>query len=127
MRSERMLVLFEPGRGGEATIDLARELAETRRVTVTVVGVAPQAASGSRCGNSALEFNAVVTEAVTKDLDGARERLGLIGAAYEVLVEGSAPSLEELAVAGEFDIVLLPARRGLIRPGGIRPPTSCGG
>jgi hypothetical protein len=119
MRSERMLVLFEPGRGGAATIDLARELAETRRLTLTVVGVAPQSASGSRCGNSALEFNTIVTESVAKDLEHARERLGPIGgaASYEVLVEGTEPSLEQFAEGGGFDIVLLPARRGLFRHG----------
>ena len=77
MKSPRkVLVLYEQGRAGAAAIDLARDLAEREKPTLTVVAVAPQAPSGPRCGNSALEYNEAVAESVAQDLDQARERLG---------------------------------------------------
>ena len=118
MRSpERVLVLCEHGRAGAAAIDLARELAATERVAVTVVGVAPQAPSGPRCGNSAIEFNDAVADSVVRDLEHARAQLGRAAgrASFQLLVEGVPPSLAQFAAAGGFDLVLLPARRRPLR------------
>jgi K+-sensing histidine kinase KdpD len=67
---ERVLVLCEQGRAGAAAIDLAREFAERRHANLMVVAVAPQAPSGPRCGNSAVEYNEAVAESVAQDLDG---------------------------------------------------------
>lgn len=112
-----VLVLFEPGRAGAAAVDLARELAERDHGTVTVVAVVPRSPSGSRCGNSATEFNEVVRESVVRDLDQAREQLSEIGerATFELLVEGAGSRLEELVTSAGVDIVLLPSRRRPLR------------
>jgi nucleotide-binding universal stress UspA family protein len=117
MASKRVLVLFEAGPGGAAAVELARELAEVQDATVTVVSVVPMAPSGSRCGNSALEYNLIVREAVEKDLTQARERLAVLGerAGYELLMEGVDPPLAQFTAAGGFDLVLLPARRRPLR------------
>lgn len=117
-RVERVLALCEPGRAGGAVIDLARELVETRDAAVTVVAVAPHAPSGARCGNSAIEYNEAVAESVARELDRARERLGLRAAAratFALLREGYDPPLVEFAQTGGFDLVLLPAVRRPLR------------
>lgn len=109
----RVLVLFEPGRGGGVALEEARELALARPTALTVVCVAPQAMSGARCGNSALDFNRAVADDAAKDLDEACGRLAAagVGAEYQLLIDGAGPSLEQFAAAGEFELVLLPARR----------------
>jgi nucleotide-binding universal stress UspA family protein len=114
------MVLYEHGRGGAAVIDLARNLAELENATLTIVGVAPQAPSGSRCGGSALEYNEVVADSVAQDLDRARERLGGAAerAAFVLLVEGADQTLEQFARSGGYDIVLLPGRRRPFRAAG---------
>lgn len=120
MDGKRVLVLFEPGRGGAAVLELARELVERQGATLMVVSVAPQGVSGARCGNSALDYNLVVQDSVAEDLDHARAWLGEFGAcaSFELLIERASPSLEEFAAAGDFDLVLLPARRRLLRAPG---------
>lgn len=122
MRSapERVLVLCEQGRAGTAVIDLARELVDREDASLTVVAVAPRAPSGSRCGNSAVEYNEAVADSVAKDLDDANERLGETAkrAAFVLLVDGADQTLEQLARSGGFDLVLLPAhRRPFRKPG----------
>jgi nucleotide-binding universal stress UspA family protein len=120
---ERVLVLFEHGRGGVAAIDLARELVERESADLTVVGVAPQAPSGPRCGNSAIEYNEIVVDSVADDLDHAREQLGQAAerAAFVLLIDGADQTFEQLAESGGFDLVLLPARRRGLRRGGRHP------
>jgi hypothetical protein len=114
-----VLVLCESGRGTVAALDAARELVEFEDAELTVVAVAPRAASGARCGNSALEYNAAVAAAVWKDLDDARERLGPAGAdaSYTLLIEDIDPPLDAFAAMDAFDLVLLPARRWALRAG----------
>ena len=117
---ERILILYEHGRAGAAAIDLGRELVEQTRASLTVVGVAPQAPSGPRCGNSAVEYNEVVAHSVAQDLERARRRLGdaAASAAFVLLVDGADQTLEQLARSGGFDLVLLPAhRRPFRKPG----------
>jgi hypothetical protein len=87
---------------------------QDEHAVLTFVGIAPQAPSGARCGNSALEYNGVVREAVAHELEHAREQLGY-GAELELLVEGSDPPLEEFAAAADFDVILLPARHRPLR------------
>ena len=113
-------MLCEQGRAGTAAIDLARELAERRDATLTVVAVAPRAPSGPRCGNSAVEFNEAVADSVAKDLDDAKERLGQAAerASFVLLIDGADQTLEQLARSGGFDLVLLPARRRPFRKPG---------
>src|ERR1700729_59545 len=119
MDGKRVLVVFEPARSGAAALELARELAESHGATLTIVSVAPQGVSGARCGNSALDYNLSVQDSVARDLDHARARLEEVGvhASDELLLDGASPSLDELAAEG-FDLVLLPARRRLLRAAG---------
>ena len=118
--AERVLVLCERGRAGAAALDRARDLSEYSDSTLTVVAIAPQAPSGPRCGNSAVEYNEAVAESVARDLDQARERLG--GAAeraeFLLLIDGADQTLAQLAQSGGFDVVLLPARRRPLRKPG---------
>ena len=117
---ERVLVLCEQGRAGAAAIDLAREFAEKENASLTVAAIAPQAPSGPRCGNSAVEYNEAVADSVARDLDQARERLGIVAerAGFVLLIDGADQTLEQLARSGGFDVVLLPARRRPFRKPG---------
>jgi nucleotide-binding universal stress UspA family protein len=120
MDGKRVLVVFEPARSGAAALELARKLVERHGATLTVVSVAPQGMSGARCGNSPVDYNLAIQDSVAGDLDHARawlEEFG-VGASYELLIDGVSPSLDELAAAGRFDLVLLPARRRLMRAPG---------
>jgi len=117
---ERILIVYEHGRAGAAAIEFARELVERDDASVTVVGIAPRAPSGPRCGNSAVEYNEAVADSVARDLDEAKHRLGQAAAraAFVLLVEGADQTLEQLARSGGFDLVLLPAhRRPFRKPG----------
>jgi nucleotide-binding universal stress UspA family protein len=123
---ERVLVLCEHSRAGDATIDLARDLAETSDAALTVVGLAPQAPSGPRCGNSAVEYNEALADSVARDLDRARERLGAAagGTTFVLLVEGADQTLEQFAHSGSFGLVLLPARHRPLRRTPYHPQAS---
>jgi hypothetical protein len=116
MPGTRILVLFESGRAGMAAIDLAHQLAGDRS-NVTVVSVVPQAATGSRCGGSALEYNEMLRDTAGRELEQAREQIGEMNrpTAYELLVEGIDAPLEEWSAAAGFDLILLPARRRPLR------------
>jgi nucleotide-binding universal stress UspA family protein len=120
MDGKRVLAVFEPGRGGAAVIERARELVERQGATLTVISVAPQGVSGARCGNSALDYNLALQDSVAEDLDQARAWLGEFGTrtSYELLIERVSPSLDEFAASGSFDLVLLPARRRPLRKPG---------
>jgi len=110
----KVLVLYEHSRAGAAAIDFARGIAEDEGAALTIVAIAPQAPSGPRCGNSALEYNEVVAESVAHDLEQARQRLGpaaAAGAAFVLLVEGADQTLEQFVRSGGFELVLLPGRR----------------
>jgi hypothetical protein len=111
----RVLVLFEPGRGGLAALDEARELVVNWRAALTVVGVASQARSG-QCTGPAAAYNDAVADAVVNDLAQARERLSGVDASYRLLIDGGAPSLQDFA--SDFDVVLLPGRRRPFRGAG---------
>ena len=120
---ERVLVLYEHSRAGAAAVDLAHDLAEDGGAALTVVAIAPQAPSGPRCGNSAIEYNEAVADSVAHDLDEARSRLGQAGerAAFVLLVDGADQTLEQFARSGGFDLVLLPAHRRPLRRGAHHP------
>lgn len=120
VRGRRVVVVHESGAAGAAALDIARELYLHENAALTVVGVAPKAPSGCRCGGSAVEFNAFLRETVADELEAARERLGHAGGRtdYVLLVDGEAPTLEEWIAAGGYDLILLPERRRLLRPAG---------
>jgi hypothetical protein len=113
----RVVVLYEPGRCGSAALDLARRLVADDGSALTVVTVAPQD-SRICCGaGSAMDYNRAVCEAADDDLREAHELLGPVAdqALMKVLVEGKDPPLVTWIAAGDFDLVLLPARRRPLR------------
>jgi hypothetical protein len=112
----RIAVLVERGRSGEAALAQAREMAAARAAELTVVAVAPQATVGRRCcGGHPYAFNCAVRDDVAEQLRTAAAPLMFIAhdLGVRMLVEGSDPPLEEWVAQGQFDLVLLPARRGL--------------
>jgi hypothetical protein len=115
---QRVLVLFEPGRGGAAALGFARDLAEHESAKLTVINVAPQSTTkgGQCCGMTSLrEYNEVIRDATAEELREARARLGSAGegATFTMLVEGTDPPVAEWIGAHDFGLVLLPARRRL--------------
>jgi hypothetical protein len=110
------LVVFERGRAGVATIEMARELA-THGGSVTAVGLAPQAEPLRGCGPSARSYNDAVRDEVAKELEQAEELLWPLGSRAEcrLLVEGVDPRLDEFVAEEGFDLILLPARRRPLR------------
>ncbi len=113
MQCMRVLVLFEPGRGGQAALAIARGLVEEEGATLTVAAVAPRAPSGSRCGNSAFEYNVAVRDSVAADLAHARALLNRSGEDAECEMLDETEQLEQFVSAHGFDVVVLPARRDL--------------
>ena len=113
--AQRVLALYEPGRGAAVTLDLARDLAEHEATKLTVVNVAPQATTkgGQCCGMSSLrEYNQVIRDATAEELREAHARLGPIAdrVTFQMLIEGTDPPLHDWIASHDFDVVLLPAR-----------------
>jgi hypothetical protein len=113
----RVVVLYEPGRSGSAALDLARRLVADDGSALAVVTVAPQDTRICCGAGSAIEYNRAVCEAADAELEDARERLGPVcrRALFKVLVQGKDPPLAAWIASEEFDVVLLPARRRLLR------------
>jgi hypothetical protein len=112
----RVVVVYEPGRTGSAALDLAARLVGDGS-GLTVVGVAPHDARICCGAGSAIDYNAAVREAADDELRQARELLGHAGnrASFKLLVPGTDPPLAAWIDAAGFDVVLLPARRRLLR------------
>lgn len=113
----RVLVVCEPGRASAAALELGRQLVEQEHASLTVVGVAPQAPSGPRCGGSAVLYNSAVCQAVAEELEQARAALAEAAAhtTFRLLIEGADPPLASWIRAAGFDLILLPARRRPLR------------
>jgi hypothetical protein len=111
----RIVVISEPGRNGAAALAQATALAAASSTQLTIVTTAPQTDTHCRsCGGvSIAAFNRAVCDEVAMELRGAIARLDLNPDDMNVklLVEGSDPPLEQWIAKGEFDLVLLPARR----------------
>jgi hypothetical protein len=112
-----VLLVLESGAAGAAAVDFARDLAEHEHAVLTVVGIAPQASAGPRCGCSPDAYNSAVRESVERELEEARARLGDIGcrSRFELLIEGKDLSLEDWSALAGFDLALLPAHRRPLR------------
>ena len=125
LAAERILVVFEAGRAGVAAVELARELAERDGASVTVVSVAPKAPN-LHCVSSAAAYNDAVRDTVAQELEHAEELLWPIGSRgrCRLLVEGTDPSLDELVTREQFDLVLLPGHRRLLRS--VKHPAAVG-
>jgi hypothetical protein len=110
---ERILVLFEPSRSGEAVLRAAAELTE-RHGSLTVVTLAPQApAQRCCCGPGPQCLNRAVREEAQLELRSAKRILGPLAAhaSFMVLVERRDPALPAWAGPRSFDLVILPSRR----------------
>jgi hypothetical protein len=112
-----VVVLYEPGRTGSAALDLARRLVGDDDCTLAVVCVAPQDTRICCGAVSAIDYNHAVCEAADAELRQARTLLGDVGnrASFKLLVQDKDPPLGAWIAAGGFDVVLLPARRRLLR------------
>jgi hypothetical protein len=115
--SGRVVVLYEPGRSGSAALTLARRLVAGEGSALTIVTVAPQDTRICCGAGSAMDYNRAVCEAADAELREARKLLGPVGdrALLKLLVQDKDPPLAAWIAAGDFDIVLLPARRSLLR------------
>ena len=117
MGTGRIAVLYEPGRRGARALDQAAELAARSGSELTVLVVAPQAPAVRGCMPSAAAYNSAVIEAADAELRDAAHLLDPPDRAtrFKMLVEGFDPPLNEWLAEGEFDTVVLPARRRVVR------------
>jgi hypothetical protein len=114
----RIAVVLESGRSGQAALDRAVALAREHEAELSVVALAPQAERSHCAGPSPQDLNAALWDATAADLKAARTRIhrsGDPGCAWTLLVEGQDPPLAQWVRQHEIDLVLLPARRSLIR------------
>ena len=112
-RPARVLVVFEPGRSGEAALREAAELAEAGS-QLSVVTLAPQARPLRCCGGGgAGPYNCAVRGEAETELRQAREDLGSAAgrATFTVLLGSPEPPLTAWAAEHAFDLVLLPRHR----------------
>jgi hypothetical protein len=112
-RPARVLVVFEPGRTGEAALREAAELAEAGS-ELSVVTLAPQARPLRCCGGGgAGPYNCAVRAEAESDLRQARENLGSAAgrATFTVLVGCPEPPLTPWVAEHAFDVILLPHHR----------------
>lgn len=110
----RILVVFEPGARGEATLVRAAALSRADGSEVSVVTLAPAQAT-IRCGQSDRALEDAVADAAERDLSLARDLLAElgVGAAYSVIRDADARSVARFIDSGGFSAVLLPFGRGL--------------
>jgi hypothetical protein len=115
----RIAAVVEPGRRGAAALAQAAALAATSASELTAVAIAPRVATVCRsCGGvSARAYNCAARDEVADELEQAIANLGPIARNIrsELLVEGTDPPLEKWIAHGQFDLVLLPARRRVPR------------
>lgn len=113
----RVVVLYETGRSGSAALNLASRLVSGEGWVLAVVTVAPQDPRICCGAGSAVDYNRAVCEAAGAELREARELLGPAGerALFKLLVQDTDPGLAEWIAAGDYDVVLLPARRRPLR------------
>ncbi|MGD1049687.1 MAG: hypothetical protein ABR947_01290 [Solirubrobacteraceae bacterium] len=114
-RPARALVLFESSAGGAAALREAAALSGAG-TEVTVVTLAPQAVAARCCqrGPGVEVLNCVVRDEAANDLCQAREQLGAAADAitFSTLIDRRDPPLREWAAAQNFDLIVLPSRRG---------------
>jgi hypothetical protein len=112
---ERIVVLIEPGRNGDAALARATALATALATELTVVATAPQTATHCRsCGGvSPRAYNRAVCEEVADSLRRAATRLGPGTGPIQLklLIEGADPPLADWVAQSRVDLVLLPAHR----------------
>jgi hypothetical protein len=118
--ASRIAVLFERGRTGTAALEQASALASRCGAELTVIVLVPQAAASHCCGPSPSAYNCAVLDEARLEL---REAARLLpepehGARFRLLIEGTDPPLNSWVADERFDLVVLPARRRLLRSPG---------
>lgn len=111
--SQRVAVLFEPGRSGAAALRTAVELAEPHG-ELSVLTLAPQAQQLPCCGGGgAATYNCAVRDDAKAELRQARRLLqsARARATFTVLVGHPDPPLATWVAAHAIDIVVLAPRR----------------
>jgi hypothetical protein len=119
MRGGGVLVLYERGASGRATLAEGARAAARRSAPLTVLALAPQDTDPAACGVYTEPFNEGVRSAALDELAEARESLAgtPVGSVrYALLLEGRDERLESFVARGRYAEVLLP-RRG---PLGLR-------
>lgn len=118
-RRAHILVVFEPGRDGEAVLHAGAELAATKGAELSVVTLAPQAPPLRCCGPGPGLYNCAVREEASAELRQARAILGstITPARFATLAGTPEPPLAAWVREHGFEVVLL-ARRRLARGGG---------
>jgi hypothetical protein len=113
---QRVLALYEPGARGERALARAAEMVDREGAELTVVAIAPQDSTAC-CGFGVAVYNEVVRDEASAELDEARRLLGTAGskAVFKLLVANSDPPLRSWVARQAFDVVLLPARRRVVR------------
>jgi hypothetical protein len=113
-------ILFEPGRTGTAALEEASAFAAASGSELTVVVTAPQAPQPRCCGASPDAYNCVVRDEAASELRDAAHLLNDTeqSARFTLLVEGRDPPLRAWVAEHGFELVLLPARRRLLRSPG---------
>jgi hypothetical protein len=113
---QRVLVLYEPGARGERALTRAARMVDRDGAELTVVAIAPQDSTAC-CGFGIAVYNEVVRDEAGAELDEARGLLGAAasGAVFNVLVGDSDPPFRSWVARQAFDVVLLPARRRVLR------------
>jgi len=112
-RPARVLVVFEPGRSGQAVLREAAELAEAGS-ELSVVTLAPQARPLRCCGGGgAGPYNYAVRGEAESELCQAREGLGSAAgrASFRVLLGCPEPPLTAWVAEHAFDLILLARHR----------------
>ena len=107
-----VLVVFDPRASSRRALECAAALA----APLTIVALAPPDERGSHCTFHGPELEMAVREAAARDLDAAREQLGVHApdARFVLLPAGGARELAGWAAAGGFTRVLVGARRRLL-------------
>jgi hypothetical protein len=113
-------VLFEPGRTGTAALEEASTFAAASGSELTVVVTAPQAPQPRCCGASPDAYNCAVRDEAASELREAAHLLPDTAQStrFTLLVEGRDPPLRAWVAQHGFELVLLPARRRLLRSPG---------
>ncbi len=111
-----VLVLYERGARGRATLAAGARLAGQENSDLTVLALAPQDTDPAVCGVYTEAFNEGVRSEAVSDLDEARSLLGGAGgeARYVILLGGHEPTLARFVAGEHFAHVLLP------RPGRLQ-------
>ena len=115
----RVLVLYEPGRTGDAALREGLELTPAGD-ELTVVTLAPQSLPSRCCGPGPGAYNGAVREEAALELEQARAILGPAakGTTFKALIERRDPPLARWVAEQAFQLVLLPGHRHT--PGGHR-------